>query len=284
MDFRLAPGELVAIVGPNGAGKTTLLRVLSSECSPDIGTAQLDGVALDRWAPRLLARRRAVLPQETSLDFPLSALEVALMGRMPHARSSRDRQLALAALHQADAAHLAHRIYPTLSGGERQRVQLARVLCQLQHDSAQDPCYLLLDEPTAALDLAHQYALLRTVRQLVATGFGGLAILHDLNLAAQFADRIVVMAAGRVVAEGNPGTVLVPELIRQVYAVDCVVARHPRLAVPHVIPLPAVSLDQDQIRMGRVLSTMMTHIPFEQASSTPASSLDPRAGYGKEDG
>jgi iron complex transport system ATP-binding protein len=238
VDFHLSPGELVAVVGPNGAGKTSLMRILSGEYPPDSGTVQLDGMPLQRWSPRLLARRRAVLPQETSLDFPLSALEVALMGRMPHVRSSRDRQLALDALHQADAAHLAHRIFPTLSGGERQRVQLARVLCQLRDDSAPAPRYLLLDEPTAALDLAHQYTLLRTVRRLVDDGFGGLAILHDLNLAAQFADRIVVMAGGRIVTAGDPRTVLVPELIREVYAVDCVVTRHPCLAVPHVIPVP----------------------------------------------
>lgn len=242
VNFRLNPGELVAIVGPNGAGKTTLMRILSGEYRPDSGRVQLDGIDLHRWLPRLLARRRAVLPQETVLDFPLSALEVALMGRMPHARNARDRQFAMDALHQADVAHLAHRIYPTLSGGERQRVQLARVLCQLRDECASAPGYLLLDEPTAALDLAHQYTLLRTVRQLVDDGFGGLAILHDLNLAAQFADRIVVMAGGQIVTEGDPHAVLVPELIRQVYAVPCVVTRHPCLAVPHVIPIPDARL------------------------------------------
>ena len=241
VDFRLEPGEFIAVVGPNGAGKTSLMRILSGEQAPDKGTVQLDGTVLDRWFPRMLARRRAVLPQETLLDFPLSALEVVLMGRMPHGRSARDRQFAMEALHQADAAHLAHRIYPTLSGGERQRVQLSRVLCQLRHDSAAAPGYLLLDEPTAALDLAHQHALLRTVRDLVRSGCGALAILHDLNLAAQFADRIVVMDAGRVVAEGDPETVLNPTLIREVYHVDSIVTRHPCLAVPYVIPLPETS-------------------------------------------
>lgn len=238
VDFRLCPGELVAVVGPNGAGKTTLLRVLSGEHRQDSGSVLLDGVDLRRWSLRDLARRRAVLPQETVLDFPLSALEVVLMGRMPYSRSPRDRQYAMDALAHADAAHLAHRIYPTLSGGERQRVQLARVLCQLRDESVPVMRYLLLDEPTAALDLAHQYALLRTVRSLVDAGFGGLAILHDLNLASQFADRIVVLQNGRVVTEGEPAAVLVPDLIRQVYAVDCVVTPHPRLDVPHVIPLP----------------------------------------------
>lgn len=240
-NLRLNSGEFIAIVGPNGAGKTSLLRVLSGEQAPDTGTVQLDGTDLHRWFPRLLARRRAVLPQETLLDFPLTALEVVLMGRMPHGRSARDRQFAMETLHQADAAHLAHRIYPTLSGGERQRVQLARVLCQLRDDSAAGPGYLLLDEPTAALDLAHQHALLRAVRDLVRSGCGALAILHDLNLAAQFADRIVVMDTGRIVAEGDPETILHPTLIREVYHVDSIVTRHPCLAVPYVIPLPETS-------------------------------------------
>lgn len=238
VNFRLNSGDFVVIVGPNGAGKTSIMRILSGEQTPDTGMVHFDGTPLDRWSPRMLARRRAVLPQETMLDFPLSALEVVLMGRMPHGRSARDQQFAMEALHQADAAHLAHRIYPTLSGGERQRVQLARVLCQLRHESTPVPGYLLLDEPTAALDLAHQHAMLRTVRNLVRNGCGALAILHDLNLAAQFADRIVVMDAGRIVAEGDPETILIPTLIREVYHVDSIVTRHPCLTVPYVITLP----------------------------------------------
>ena len=219
----LQPGELLAVVGPNGAGKSTLLRALSGEARLASGSVTLDRRPLKRIGPEFLALRRAVLPQETRLAFSLTVEQVVSLGRLPH-RGRADRmadRIAIArALQAVDMAGFTARAWPTLSGGERQRVNLARVLAQLDIGNRTDESrYLLLDEPTAALDLKHQLALLKLLRTQVGQGIGVLAILHDLNQAL-LADRVAVLAGGRLIALGRPDEVLTPEIVRQAYDVE----------------------------------------------------------------
>jgi iron complex transport system ATP-binding protein len=241
----VAPGEVVAVLGPNGAGKSTLLAVLAGTLRPQRGAAALEGRALAEWSPRALALRRAVLPQQSELAFGFSVLEVVLLGRSPHAgTSTRDADLAVAeaCLAEAEVAHLAGRVYTTLSGGERQRVQLARVLAQIGFPDVGFPDaaggagrYLLLDEPTASLDLAHQHATLRTARRAAARGIGVLAILHDLNLAALYADRLVVLSRGTLAAAGAPEAVLTEALVREVFDLAVQITRHPTRGCPQIV-------------------------------------------------
>lgn len=249
--LKLRPAEFVAVLGPNGAGKSTLLAVLSGIRKPDAGNVTLDGRPLFSWQPQALARKRAVLPQFSELNFGFRALEVVQLGRIPHAgRSSRKRDLdiAFAALEATEAAHLADRIYPTLSGGEKQRIQLARILAQLDLPVQRQgvPCepagqarYLLLDEPIASLDPAHQHATLKIARRAAMQGVGVLAILHDFNLAAMYADRLVLMHRGQVAAAGDAASVLTAPLIETVFNLAVDVIAHPHLDCPHIVPLQA---------------------------------------------
>jgi len=183
-----------------------------------------------------------VLPQASNLAFGFTAFEVVLMGRSPHFRGSESREdhaIALEAMRLTQIDHLAGRVYTTLSGGERQRVQLARVLAQIWQGHS--PRYLLLDEPTNNLDLAHQHITLRIARQFAACGVGVLAILHDLNLAAQVAERILVLKAGRMYASGTPSEVLTPQVVEAAFNLPVLVQPHPCFNCPLVIPLPVVS-------------------------------------------
>ena len=236
-----APGEFLAILGPNGAGKTTLLKLLSGEVETRQGTVELNGQPLAKWKHAERARMRAVLPQESKLAFSFTALEVALFGRYPHRAgilNRQDREIARAALAATDCAHLMERDFTTLSGGEKARVQLARVLAQLwepcEIHGAVLPRCLLLDEPTAALDLAHQHATLAAARNF-ARAHGDVAVvavLHDLNLAAQYADRLILMRDGGVFAAGAPVTVLSAETIEAVFGLPVRVLRHPDTGLP----------------------------------------------------
>ena len=223
VSLALQPGEMLAVVGPNGAGKSTLLRALSGEARLPAGSVTLDGRTLKRIGHEQLALRRAVLPQETRLAFSLTVEQVVSLGRLPHrGRADRmaDRIAINRALQAVDMAAFTSRAWPTLSGGERQRVNLARVLAQLDIGTeATEPRYLLLDEPTAALDLKHQLALLKLLRVQVGHGIGVLAILHDLNQAL-LADRVAVLSAGKLIALGAPNDVLTPDIVRQAYDVD----------------------------------------------------------------
>ncbi|MCQ8116414.1 heme ABC transporter ATP-binding protein [Methylomonas rosea] len=240
----LHPGEVLAVIGPNGAGKSTLLRTLSGELSAQSGKLLMNGRPLAAWPSQEAAKMRGVLPQASALAFRFCVMEVVMMGRSPH-RQSRSHADNIAIVRQAlaltDTTHLAERIYTTLSGGERQRVQLARVLAQIW-----EPCdplhrYLLLDEPTSALDLAHQHAVLAIARRFADTSAAGvLAILHDLNLAALYADRIAVLHRGRLITVGTPGQVLNSELIRQIFNYPVTVGTHPLypdrpLTIPHLM-------------------------------------------------
>lgn len=238
------PGEVLAVIGPNGAGKSTLLHVLSGALRPDHGIAALDGVPLARLPRDELARRRAVLPQASVLSFPFRVREVVHLGRSPHRGRSthgEDERAVEAAMRQAEVMHLADRIYTTLSGGERQRVHLARVLAQIgmpdrEAGHVDTSRYLLLDEPTNALDLTHQHACLTTARAVARQGGGVVAVLHDPNLAAQYADRIVVVDRGKVTATGTPDDVLTEAVMAETYGLDVTVGRHPTRDCPHVYP------------------------------------------------
>lgn len=237
LSLEVAPGEVVAIVGPNGAGKTTALRVIAGEEAPTEGAAHLDRQPLAALPADALARRRAVLPQQSALAFGFPVLDVVLLGRTPHTTPrARDLDAAERAMRRAGVLHLAARRYPTLSGGEQQRVHLARALAQL--DGTPDPRYLLLDEPTSALDLAHQHGVLRVAREEARAGTGVLAVLHDLNLAAQYADRIAVLADGKLVAAGSPDAVLTPAVVRCAFGISVVVTQNPCAACPLVVPIP----------------------------------------------
>jgi iron complex transport system ATP-binding protein len=206
----------------------------------------MDGRPLEALPEREQARRRAVLPQQSQLHFAFSALEVVLMGRTPHLRgaeSARDWEVAHAALRTVGMDDFADRDVPTLSGGEQQRVHLARALAQIWTPPEAGHRYLLLDEPTASLDLAHQHQVLRTAAGLAADGVGVLAILHDLNLAAQYADRLAVLRRGRLLADGPPADVLDPALVHAAFDVAVTVLPHPCFTCPLVVALPTVAGD-----------------------------------------
>ena len=206
VSLEVARGELVALIGPNGAGKTTVARLASGLATPGAGAVRIDGRDPRSIARREVARTLAYLPQRYELAFPFTALEVVLMGRYARQRgpgldSDADEAAARAALARCDVSALAERRFDALSGGERRRVVLAQALCQGAEA-------IVLDEPTAALDPAHAIAVARALADERARGAAVLIVTHDLDLAARFADRIIAMADGAVIAAGAPATVL----------------------------------------------------------------------------
>ena len=234
IDFRVAAGEVLAVLGTNGAGKSTLLASLTGELTPSAGRVELAGRALADWPPLERARRLAVLPQSSSLAFAFSVTEVVAMGRLPHASGQQqDDAIVMQAMHATDVSHLATRSYLSLSGGERQRVHLARVLSQVW-DAAGQGC-LLLDEPTSSLDLAHQQLILQQARDMAARGLAVIVVLHDLNLAARYADRLLLLHQGRVRSIGTPWDVLSVERIAEVFGVVVQVEKHPLQDSPLII-------------------------------------------------
>lgn len=207
-------GETVGLIGPNGSGKSTLLRVIHRALTPRTGTVTLDGTPVPRLRGRALAARMAVVTQESPADTPISVSDMVLLGRAPWAGSfggytRADRVLAATALRRVGVRHLADRDYASLSGGERQRVLIARALTQ-QAD------HLLLDEPTNHLDVRYQHELLTLVRSLDITT---VVVLHELNLAARYCDRLVLLDGGRIAAAGTVAEVLTPEILEPVYHV-----------------------------------------------------------------
>lgn len=230
----LEPGTLTVLAGPNGAGKSTLLRVLCGDTRPDRGSVQLNGRDLHAWPPAELARRRAVMPQETVLSFAFTAEEVVRMGRHPvtgGAGSRADDAVVRESMQATETAGLRERTYPTLSGGEKARVTLARVL-------AQESPLIFLDEPTASLDPRHQHLVLRIARAVADRGGAVLAVLHDLNLAALYADELVLLKRGAIQASGAPEEVLTADTLAEVFDAPFDVITHPHLARPLVLSLP----------------------------------------------
>lgn len=221
----LVPGRFTAILGPNGAGKSTMLSLLSGQRTPHAGEVTLDGVALHRRDAAALALRRAVMPQESAVAFDFTVREVAELGRYPHRRQpSRDEaDIVTRALQATAVAQLDKRIFNTLSGGEKARVHLARALAQIWEPRPDEAArWLLLDEPTAALDLAHQHLALRLLRAWAhGQGVGVVAVLHDVNLALRYADDALVLAPGEVPQMGPAAEMLTAPLISRVWRVPC---------------------------------------------------------------
>ncbi len=227
------PGEVIAVLGPNGAGKTTLLRLLAGDVLPDAGSITVNEINTRSAVPLELARVRSVMRQGGASDIPFTALAVVEMGRHPHrtdddASLESDRAAIRSAMDRTDTSHLAGRIFATLSGGEQTRVVMARVF-------AQAAPLVLLDEPTTALDVAHQERVLNEMRQLASEKACVVAVLHDLNAAAFHADRIVMMDEGIVRAEGSPAEVLRAELLSDVYNQSMTVVEHPTRGCPLVL-------------------------------------------------
>jgi iron complex transport system ATP-binding protein len=227
--LQLAPGEVGAILGPNGAGKSTLLSVLSGLRAPDSGRVTLNGLAVTPATVHQLARHRAVLPQETAVAFDFRVRDVVELGRYPHHLQPSPNEAAIvqAAMQATGVAGMAERSISSLSGGERARAQLARVMAQIWAPRADGaPRWLLLDEPTAALDLRHQHETLSTVQRWAREqGVGVLAVLHDPNLALRYADRVWVLDGGVLQASGPPARVLRPALVRRVWQVQASTVR-----------------------------------------------------------
>ena len=234
VSLQINRGDKIGLVGKNGAGKSTLLGALCGELRADQGRVLLDQRPIGEWQGAQRAQRLAVLPQTSTLDFAFSVEEVVGMGRLPHQTGlKRDQEIIAEALHAADVGHLSGRRYTALSGGERQRVHLARVLAQLWPGEAGQT--LLLDEPTSMLDPLHQHTTLQAVRAFADHGAAVLVILHDLNLAARYCDRILLLDNGRPHALDTPQQVLRPESLKAVFGLDVLVQAHPERGHPLII-------------------------------------------------
>lgn len=229
----VAPGEVLALIGPNGAGKSTLLSLLAGDAAPSSGQVTLGGRPLADYRPVELARTRAMLLQQTSVAFSYTVGQVVQMGRAPWwgtSQAEQDHEIVAAALADTDTAHLADRDVRTLSGGEAGRAHLARVF-------AQRTPLLLLDEPTAALDILHQEQTLIRARAYARSGAAVIVVLHDLDLAASYADRLVLLAGGQVAAQGRPHQVCTAERLSEVYGHPIEVLTHP--VTERLLVLPA---------------------------------------------
>ena len=236
----VATGEFVGLLGPNGCGKSTLLRVLSGVLRPRHGAVSLEGRDLLQWTATERAQRIAFVPQSETAAFDFSVRDIVLMGRYPHrqkfkSETARDYEIVALALVDADISHLADRPVTELSGGEHRRVLLARALAQ------QTPL-LLLDEPTAHLDITHQAELLLLTRRLMRErGIGVMAALHDLNQAAEYCDRLILMRGGEIVAEGTPEATLTADNLRQVYNAEAQIGANPATGRPFIFALRPLS-------------------------------------------
>ncbi|MBI4301985.1 MAG: ABC transporter ATP-binding protein [Chloroflexi bacterium] len=243
-NFRLRPFDLVigvaenvALIGPNGAGKSTLMKLASGVLHPSQGEVRLNGCNLAALHPKQIARKVAMVPQELSIPFTFSVTEMVLLGRTPYVHllrgyRSADMAIARRAMELTDTLQFADRTFNELSGGERQRVILAMAL-------AQEPELLLLDEPVAHLDIAHQAKILDLVRDLnLRRGLTVIAAMHDLNLAALYFERLILIHQGQIIADGSPETVLKEDIIESVFGSKVNVATNPATGVPHVFTIP----------------------------------------------
>jgi iron complex transport system ATP-binding protein len=235
ISLEIRPGELVGLIGPNGSGKSTLLRGISRTLKPTAGRVLVGGRDVLKLGRSELARMLAVVPQSPNLPDDFTALEIVLMGRSPHIgllRAERSQDLAIVrrAMQATDTHELADRPVGELSGGERQRLIIARAL-------AQEPSLLLLDEPTSHLDVHHQVQVMEILREQVGNGLAALAVFHDLNLAAQFCDRLLLLYQARIIAAGPPAEVITAENVARVYGPGIVVSSHPTNGRPTALVL-----------------------------------------------
>lgn len=231
--FSLSKGDLLVVLGRNGAGKSTFLRHLTNEIEHPKSAVKIFKQPIKNFKEKDLARVRAILPQETNLNFGYDVIEVVSLGRIPHQDRARDFAITKESLAKVGLSGFENRNYLTLSGGEKQRVHLARTLAQIS-GSESDKVFLL-DEPTNGLDMAHQYSTLKLVKDLTKEGVGALVILHDLNLAAQFADKIIILSEGEIGALGSPREVLTEENILNFFGHKVIVSNHPEIDCPLII-------------------------------------------------
>ena len=225
VSLRADKGQLVGLIGPNGSGKSTFLKAISGQIRSQGGTVSLDGNDIRTLSARQVAASLALVPQIAPYTYGFTSLELVLMGRYPHLgrfqmEGKEDDRIARNAMRLTETEPFAERTLDTMSGGERQRVFVSRAL-------AQGPRVLLLDEPTANLDVLHQIKVFELVRRLVDSGLTAVAAIHDLNLAARYSDRLVLLSGGRMLAEGPVEAVLTPEIIRVAFGVESAVYREP---------------------------------------------------------
>ncbi|WP_141733512.1 heme ABC transporter ATP-binding protein [Oligoflexus tunisiensis] len=241
ISVELPAGQLTVVLGPNGAGKSTFLRLCSKEMLPTSGHIDLHDRNLQSWSTEELALFRGVLSQSLPMTFPMQVTELVLMGRYPHktrrALDERDHEIVQHALADCNVQHLTQRSTQFLSGGEMQRTQTARVLAQIWEQHAEHPRVLLLDEPTASLDPAYQHLCLMKARQLADQGVCVVAILHDLNLAARYADHIVFLKEGRLAGAGPMREMMREAMLEKVFSVDIRTVHDPRLEHPLIVTL-----------------------------------------------
>ncbi|NLN77584.1 MAG: ABC transporter ATP-binding protein [Armatimonadetes bacterium] len=274
VSFDLKPSEFAGIIGPNGCGKTTLLRSMTRVLAPLSGTVTLDGSNIYDISSRDFARRVAVVPQDTLAAFDFTVLEIVLMGRSPWLgrfalEARRDIDLAIDALERTGTQHLKGRKINELSGGERQRVMIARAL-------AQQPEVLLLDEPTSHLDISFQFEIMDLIKTLNRERkMTVLAVLHDLNLAGQYCDRLLMIGQGRVQADGSAEDVITSDNIRKVYGTEVWVRKHPTTSRPYVIAGVGASTRQDR----DVLSRLAVHVVGGGGTAAPVLARLARKGY-----
>ncbi len=220
INLTIRAGETAVVIGPNGAGKTSLLRAVCNDLPLDSGSVELGGRDMATWSLQDRAKTLAILPQHSNLDFPFTVSEVVFMGRIPHSTSQiRNREIVQAALEMVDCSQFAERFYINLSGGEKQRVQLARVAAQIWEDMGLARC-LVLDEPSASLDLAHQAMIVEIIQSFAQKGVAILVVLHDLHLASKVADKLVALNDGAVAATGSVDSVLSGQVLRDVFSVN----------------------------------------------------------------
>lgn len=236
LSLTLYSGQVTTLLGPNGAGKSSLLKMLCGEIVSDQpAQSQIHYFAQEqsRWSRKKLACHLGVLPQQSSLSFAFTVKEVVALGLLPLSVDAQQGQAIISAnMAQAGITHLSERVYPSLSGGEKQRVHLARVLTQLSQ--SQQNTILMLDEPTSALDLCHQHNTLKIAREMADNGAAVILVLHDLNLAAQYSDRIIVLNKGKIQADGTPWQVINETMINHVYEQKTLVCKHPTADYPVV--------------------------------------------------
>ncbi|MGF1692913.1 heme ABC transporter ATP-binding protein [Photobacterium kagoshimensis] len=232
-DIEIRHGEVTALLGPNGAGKSTLLKVLCGELEAG-GEILIHGKTHHQWSAKDLAKYLAVLPQHSSLSFAFTAQEVAELGALPLDLTRADATKTAATMMQkTEVTALSNRLYPSLSGGEKQRVHFARVLTQLSE--AKENAILMLDEPTSALDLAHQHKTLQLAQHMAKAGAAVIVVLHDLNLAAQYADRLVIVKNGKIQADGDAWHALDSQNIERIYGWPVTMTKHPTLQHPVIL-------------------------------------------------
>lgn len=242
--FSVKPGRLTAIIGKNGAGKSTALKALCGDLPLTAGDIYFEGQALSEVKNNTLASKRAVVKQKSTLDFSFSVREVVGLGRTPFSgifNSTKDDEIVQECLEKVDAYHLIDQDYTTLSGGEQQRVQFARSLSQIWDSvEAKSPSYLLLDEPLASLDVAHQHEMMLILKKLCLRQVGVLIVIHDLNLAAQYADTVLIMKNGAIEHFGTPEEVFTEKIISDSFDYPVNIIPHPRMQCPLIIAVAPV--------------------------------------------